>query len=91
MDQEDLVRKVVAMLDTQKEIFDKIREITTPEKLESTLDKIKMPTPRALNFLQRVKEEGIFKEHMHIKGMLDVWREWSRNQGIKEGHFLFEN
>ncbi len=91
MDKEEIVRKVIAMLETDEIAYKAVEAITTPEKLDKTLNILSLSSERALKFLKGAKEKDIFKRHWKIKGMEDVWREWSRKQGIKEGDFLFEN
>jgi len=91
MEQDDLVKRVVAMMEQRQQITDALKKIKTPEKLTEVLELLKPDTEKSLRFLKIAKEEGIFKEHMHIKGMLDIWRSWARERGIKEGDFLFEN
>jgi len=91
MEREELVKRVLAMLDLDEQAYSNIEKIDTPERLNKVLTVLKLETKRALSFLQGAKERGIFKVHWKIKGMEDLWREWARQQGIKEGHFLFEN
>ncbi len=91
MNKEDLLKKVVAELDATEKIYDRLKIISTPDNLKRFLDHLKLITPKALVFLQGAKEKGIFVTHWRVRGMEDLWREWARDQGIKEGHFLFEN
>lgn len=91
MDRDDLVKKVMAMLDQGKRVYDRLKSIATPEKLSKFLDLLDLGSERSLSFLQGAKAEGIFEEHFKIKGMEELWRDWARKQGVKEGHFLFEN
>jgi hypothetical protein len=90
MDKEEIVNKVVAMLDATQQVYDRLKTVNTPEELDKILNKLKLGL-RTISFLQGAKEAGVFKQHWKIKGMEDLWRSWARENGIKEGHFLFEN
>ena len=91
MEREDLVKRVMAMIEYEQKVYDTLMGVKTPDKLEIALNTLNLGSSRAIKFLDKVKAEGIFKLHWKIKGMDEVWRAWARKQGIKEGDFLFEN
>ena len=91
MEKDELVKKVLAMLDLDEQAYKAVEKIATPEKLDKTLAVLKLDTQRALIFLKGAKEKGIFKKHWKINGLEEIWRSWAKEQGVKEGDFLFEN
>ena len=95
MDRDELVRKVCAMLANYEDVAEDLRQIKTHEDLSGFLESFSKTNPldseEAKKFLTLLKDKRVFKVHFPLLGMEKVWRNWAREQGIKEGHFLFEN
>lgn len=95
MEQTELVKRVMAMLTERKEIIDALKAIKDPKDLQEFLDSFSnsanLNPTQTKRFLELLKEENVFKLHFSKAGMEEIWRDWSRSQGVKEGHFLFEN